>query len=493
MSQITRCPSCATMFKVVADQLRISDGWVRCGHCKQVFDASSNLQAAAPAPMMPEMALDKLRPPTQMVRRTEPPARSWGVDAAPALARDRKEGTSASSHGLAMPAPMPGLAQEAGTVPRPEAPAPEASPLSVLQVPEAAVPAFLTVEPVAPSATTVPEPLVLVPNPHLGWGPSAGTRAGSFGAQDVGTLVPRSSDKLADAGMIEWPSIDAGPAVESGYELPSPVEVLEDTAIPELPKAADVPSPVSMPSAGASAGDPVPGNAESESRAAALGQEPSSTGTPSGEAELTAGVQAAPILTSVSKSADASVRGGLDSETGPDLLADAEPSFVRSARRQAFWRKPAVRTALSMVLLALLATLGLQMALQERNHLAARLPQTRGHLEWMCRHLQCSLSPYRLIAAVEVDSSSFQKVRGDEYQFSLALKNRSDLAVEMPAVELTLTDAQDQPVLRRVLLPTEWPAPRELPAKGEWSVSRGLHIAPGGARITGYRVLAFYP
>ena len=45
MALITRCPSCATLFKVVPDQLRISGGWVRCGQCKQVFDANKNLQA----------------------------------------------------------------------------------------------------------------------------------------------------------------------------------------------------------------------------------------------------------------------------------------------------------------------------------------------------------------------------------------------------------------------------------------------------------------
>jgi predicted Zn finger-like uncharacterized protein len=31
------------MFKVVPDQLRISDGWVRCGQCDEVFDASLHL------------------------------------------------------------------------------------------------------------------------------------------------------------------------------------------------------------------------------------------------------------------------------------------------------------------------------------------------------------------------------------------------------------------------------------------------------------------
>lgn len=44
MSLITRCPACRTMFKVVPDQLRISEGWVRCGKCEEIFDASAHLQ-----------------------------------------------------------------------------------------------------------------------------------------------------------------------------------------------------------------------------------------------------------------------------------------------------------------------------------------------------------------------------------------------------------------------------------------------------------------
>lgn len=44
MSLVTRCPTCATAFKVVRDQLRISDGWVRCGRCSQVFDATMDLK-----------------------------------------------------------------------------------------------------------------------------------------------------------------------------------------------------------------------------------------------------------------------------------------------------------------------------------------------------------------------------------------------------------------------------------------------------------------
>jgi len=44
MSLITQCPACTTMFRVVPDQLRISEGWVRCGHCDEVFDANAHLK-----------------------------------------------------------------------------------------------------------------------------------------------------------------------------------------------------------------------------------------------------------------------------------------------------------------------------------------------------------------------------------------------------------------------------------------------------------------
>ncbi|MDM0081774.1 zinc-ribbon and DUF3426 domain-containing protein [Variovorax sp. J31P179] len=56
MSLVTRCPACDTTFKVVRDQLRISDGWVRCGRCSQVFDATIDLQETPPASSSPAVA-----------------------------------------------------------------------------------------------------------------------------------------------------------------------------------------------------------------------------------------------------------------------------------------------------------------------------------------------------------------------------------------------------------------------------------------------------
>ncbi len=71
MNLATRCTACGTMFRVVQDQLKVSEGWVRCGRCQAVFNAQETLfdlehdtpppwQATAEAPeaALPEAAAD---------------------------------------------------------------------------------------------------------------------------------------------------------------------------------------------------------------------------------------------------------------------------------------------------------------------------------------------------------------------------------------------------------------------------------------------------
>ena len=43
MNLATRCASCGTVFRVAHEQLRVSEGWVRCGRCDAVFDAAEVL------------------------------------------------------------------------------------------------------------------------------------------------------------------------------------------------------------------------------------------------------------------------------------------------------------------------------------------------------------------------------------------------------------------------------------------------------------------
>ena len=60
MSLATRCPTCGTVFRVVQDQLKVSEGWVRCGRCSEVFSALEGLfdldrqgpSEAAPVPSL---------------------------------------------------------------------------------------------------------------------------------------------------------------------------------------------------------------------------------------------------------------------------------------------------------------------------------------------------------------------------------------------------------------------------------------------------------
>lgn len=50
------------MFRVVPDQLKISDGWVRCGHCADVFDATLYLEAWVPPPPPPSPPVPEPEP-----------------------------------------------------------------------------------------------------------------------------------------------------------------------------------------------------------------------------------------------------------------------------------------------------------------------------------------------------------------------------------------------------------------------------------------------
>ena len=68
MSLATRCTNCGTVFRVVRDQLRVSEGWVRCGRCQEVFNALDHLfdlEREAPPPWSPTTASAGLAPLSQ--------------------------------------------------------------------------------------------------------------------------------------------------------------------------------------------------------------------------------------------------------------------------------------------------------------------------------------------------------------------------------------------------------------------------------------------
>src|SRR5690606_11234621 len=132
MSLITRCPHCATTFKVVADQLRISDGWVRCGHCKEIFDATDYLQEAPEPALLSDMPLDHSNTPQQA--SPDGPVRVWSS----ARGAPVPEGTDFFSGSFL--GDEPGPSENPGSTPF-SAPA-----LLTLDVPNPGLPTFLVAQ-----------------------------------------------------------------------------------------------------------------------------------------------------------------------------------------------------------------------------------------------------------------------------------------------------------------------------------------------------------
>jgi hypothetical protein len=168
--------------------------------------------------------------------------------------------------------------------------------------------------------------------------------------------------------------------------------------------------------------------------------------------------------------------------------------FLRQARSRAFWAQSWVKVSMALLTLILLVLLGGQVLFVERNRLAAIEPRLQPLLGAMCRALGCDLGPFRRIEPLLIESSSFNKTKGEAFQLGLALHNASKWPLGMPSAELTLTDSQDQPVLRRVLTPKNLGAPAVLAPGAEWAVSLPVSVTgAAGLHIAGYRMLVFYP
>jgi predicted Zn finger-like uncharacterized protein len=174
---------------------------------------------------------------------------------------------------------------------------------------------------------------------------------------------------------------------------------------------------------------------------------------------------------------------------------DSLPEFLEEV-------EPRARFTLVWALGALLAfgALIAQLALYYRTELATLVPQTRPHLAEACRVLGCELRLPRRPDLLSIESSDLQADNRREGLIVLnaVIRNRAPFAQEHPALELTLTDAADKPVVRRVLQPADYlraPA-REMLAQGiaagGESVLR-VHFDTRGVHATGYRVYLFYP
>lgn len=174
----------------------------------------------------------------------------------------------------------------------------------------------------------------------------------------------------------------------------------------------------------------------------------------------------------------------------------SEVSFLLGKKVGSFWHKPLMRAALVLLSLTLLLGLAGQIVLHERDRIAALQPGLKPWLLAFCGLLNCTLSPLRRIESIVLDSASLSKIQGDSYRLNFTLKNTAATALAVPAVELTLTDALDQPAVRRVFRPGELGVQSDTQAAGsEWSASLAMAVKAGDTAdpIAGYRLLVFYP
>lgn len=203
-------------------------------------------------------------------------------------------------------------------------------------------------------------------------------------------------------------------------------------------------------------------------------------------------------LNATVKSSAADNSSKLLSENTDDSLS---PTFVQQAQHAERWRTPWARAGLSFGTLLLLCAMVLQVLHFERDRIAAAQPAAAAWIVSMCRVVGCTVRPLKHIDSVVVDASSFNKIRSEGknelYKITLNLKNTGALPVAVPHIELSLNDTQDQPLLRRVLSPADLGTTQlTLTPRVEFSASASVQIDASqlaGARIAGYRVLAFYP
>jgi len=172
----------------------------------------------------------------------------------------------------------------------------------------------------------------------------------------------------------------------------------------------------------------------------------------------------------------------------PDFLAD-DPA---SRRARWLWLGAALLAAIVIVA---------QFGYRFRAELAAAAPQTRDPMRLLCRPFGCEVPLPRRPELMSIDSSELQADAKREGLIVLnaVIRNRARFPQDYPALELTLTDEADRPVLRRVLAPSEYleqarrdELVRQGIAGGTEAVLR-VFLDTSRTRATGYRLYLFYP
>jgi predicted Zn finger-like uncharacterized protein len=444
MSLATRCPSCTTTFKVVRDQLRISDGWVRCGRCSHVFDATLELHEMAdgPAPVAP------------------PPA---AVAAAPV--------PTAPSHADPQEAEFFDDVAEGRETPPAAAPEAEVEPDDEAEVPAPAV--SLPAHGIAPDAL---------------W-------------SDFEVNTPESEWRPPPSSLPPFPNIDlelaAAPAPSSASRppLPLPALRLEARELAESARGDEEEAHEPSPDRDRAQLEKVLRRTRIKSDGIAHAREREEERAADKEATTSSMVRQAsePEL-------DASAPQPFRTDDAPDSEPLALFENERTQRRPSpIWQRPAVRRSFWLLVVLAVLLLAAQVLRHERDAIVARQPGLRPALAALCGWSGCELTALRRIGDIVIEGAAFtrEKSGSGDYRLSFTLRNGAAVPLAMPAIELSLLDSQERAVVRRVLTAADYGAPAVLAARTDHAASLPLSLsAPESTTlppIAGYRVEAFYP
>lgn len=176
----------------------------------------------------------------------------------------------------------------------------------------------------------------------------------------------------------------------------------------------------------------------------------------------------------------------------PDL-ARLDATYGRPPRKT----HPVLQAMGGMVVVALTALLGVQTAYLYRTEIARELPGLRPLLTAACARAGCTIPYPQDAERIAIEASDLQAEPGKpgRYLLHATLNNRAEYPQRWPHLELTLTDAGDTPISRRVLAPADWLSATEtaaaFPARNAIELRLPFEVA--GLAPTGYRIYAFYP
>jgi predicted Zn finger-like uncharacterized protein len=177
----------------------------------------------------------------------------------------------------------------------------------------------------------------------------------------------------------------------------------------------------------------------------------------------------------------------------PDAASEMPEAASVSVSRPRRWT-----LLFALAIPVLVALLAAQAAFHFRDDIASHWPQTSPVLTRMCEILGCTLQPLHEIGYLSIEASDLQADPAHKglLILSVTVRNRAPYALAYPYLELTLTDAQDQPVVRRALAPKDYAggtADLDAGIAGNAELPVKVFIDASASSQVGYRVYLFYP